>query len=71
MATFNYFIETRQRQIGAVNYMVWRKVPGNFTSRAALDDWAHWMVEKSHSLDIRGVRIDGTLRHNINYRIGA
>lgn len=71
MATFVYYIETRQRIKGAAHYMEWRRVPGKFTSRAKMDDWAAWMVEKSHSLDIRGVRIDGTLRHTINYRIGA
>ena len=69
MAKFTYYTEIRQRIEGAANYMEWKRVPGAFTSRAKMDDWAAWMVKQSHSLDIRGVRKDGTLRHTINYRV--
>lgn len=71
MAKFVYHVEIRQRIEGAANYMEWRRVPGRFTSRAKLDAHVEQMMKQSHSLDIRGVRVDGTLRHTINYRIGA
>ena len=68
--SFIYTIEIRQRIKGAAHYMEWKKVPGKFNGRAAMDTHAAYMVKQSHSLDIRGVRVDGKLRHVINYRIG-
>ena len=67
---FIYTIEIRQRIKGAAHYMEWRKEPGKIKGRAALDNYVAYMMKQSHSLDIRGVRVDGKLRHVSNYRIG-
>lgn len=68
--SFLYTIEIRQRIKDAAHYMEWRKVPGKIKGRAALDNHVAYMIKQSHSLDIRAVRVDGKLRHVINYRIG-